>query len=103
MPCFNEAAGIHRRKEGLIAWKPSESIYASMRPPEFTGGKSRAAISSASRASCFNEAAGIHRRKVLLGYINYPRAFGFNEAAGIHRRKATALGVDLQSVAERLQ
>ena len=37
--CFNEAAGIHRRKDATL-----ERIYiphdiASMRPPEFTGGK----------------------------------------------------------------
>ena len=40
--CFNEAAGIHRRK---LPWAP-----LSLRP----------------KTRCFNEAAGIHRRKRLL-------------------------------------
>ena len=38
--CFNEAAGIHRRKRGRarkLVNRPG--VYrASMRPPEFTGG-----------------------------------------------------------------
>ena len=39
-PCFNEAAGIHRRKPGILR--------GSQRLP----------------LGCFNEAAGIHRRKL---------------------------------------
>ena len=36
---------------------------ASMRPPEFTGGKLDATAPAGSCSTCFNEAAGIHRRK----------------------------------------
>ena len=39
--CFNEAAGIHRRKGAGTAGKRRVFHGASMRPPEFTGGKSR--------------------------------------------------------------
>ena len=37
--CFNEAAGIHRRKRSYSADNDTlPLIVASMRPPEFTGG-----------------------------------------------------------------
>ena len=36
--CFNEAAGIHRRKLGTLGRQPADHLLASMRPPEFTGG-----------------------------------------------------------------
>ena len=35
---FNEAAGIHRRKQARAVLKEWDSCRASMRPPEFTGG-----------------------------------------------------------------
>ena len=38
--------------------------HASMRPPEFTGGKPPTPRRAAPDARRFNEAAGIHRRKV---------------------------------------
>ena len=36
--CFNEAAGIHRRKRHFRADRHAAGARASMRPPEFTGG-----------------------------------------------------------------
>ena len=36
--CFNEAAGIHRRKHTPRAIDRRRKRRASMRPPEFTGG-----------------------------------------------------------------
>ena len=36
--CFNEAAGIHRRKLSEVVHEPRPRVLASMRPPEFTGG-----------------------------------------------------------------
>ena len=36
--CFNEAAGIHRRKLGVRGLHFGALVRASMRPPEFTGG-----------------------------------------------------------------
>ena len=36
---FNEAAGIHRRKDQGAVADPCFVVIASMRPPEFTGGK----------------------------------------------------------------
>ena len=62
---FNEAAGIHRRKlvggRLMPRWSADE---ASMRPPEFTGGNSAESLHHLMvRVSGFNEAAGIHRRK----------------------------------------
>ena len=41
--CFNEAAGIHRRKQGAAEDLRPVVLAASMRPPEFTGGNSTAA------------------------------------------------------------
>ena len=38
-PCFNEAAGIHRRKVTITEAISPPHVRASMRPPEFTGGK----------------------------------------------------------------
>ena len=37
---FNEAAGIHRRKLEDAGITDANRIHASMRPPEFTGGNS---------------------------------------------------------------
>ena len=65
--CFNEAAGIHRRKHRRTASSDIRERYAR-----------------------FNEAAGIHRRKPALSVwlMKYPdNHCRFNEAAGIHRRK----------------
>ena len=36
--CFNEAAGIHRRKRPPASIRQPKPVLASMRPPEFTGG-----------------------------------------------------------------
>ena len=44
--CFNEAAGIHRRKLGRVHPHAVQLRVASMRPPEFTGGNSGAAARS---------------------------------------------------------
>ena len=41
--CFNEAAGIHRRKHLRRRLHDGAGRGASMRPPEFTGGNSRQA------------------------------------------------------------
>ena len=60
---FNEAAGIHRRKLG-DADQVEAAHVASMRPPEFTGGNPSQNITSPPDTACFNEAAGIHRRKL---------------------------------------
>ena len=38
--CFNEAAGIHRRKLQATLYHEIDRGSASMRPPEFTGGNS---------------------------------------------------------------
>ena len=35
---FNEAAGIHRRKHAVELRQVAVDVNASMRPPEFTGG-----------------------------------------------------------------
>ena len=61
-PCFNEAAGIHRRKPRNRGVDVQEGTLASMRPPEFTGGNLSTVATSLGVIS-FNEAAGIHRRK----------------------------------------
>ena len=45
--CFNEAAGIHRRKQEYQRRRPRRGVCASMRPPEFTGGNKN--ISAADR------------------------------------------------------
>ena len=91
-PRFNEAAGIHRRKPA--AGDPVRRIrlvYASMRPPEFTGGNADRRPGRTTRTSaCFNEAAGIHRRKRRRLPLSPPSPPCFNEAAGIHRRKRAA-------------
>ena len=39
--CFNEAAGIHRRKQLRFYVGHCDGKHASMRPPEFTGGNLR--------------------------------------------------------------
>ena len=68
--CFNEAAGIHRRKRTVPRAQRSATTTR------------------------FNEAAGIHRRKhVAIFCAVVPCSMGFNEAAGIHRRKQAALDV----------
>ena len=41
--CFNEAAGIHRRKPPFLNFGREQRNSASMRPPEFTGGNGRGA------------------------------------------------------------
>ena len=62
--CFNEAAGIHRRKREFFPRTSGTSVsIASMRPPEFTGGNGHDGDHGGSAGACFNEAAGIHRRK----------------------------------------
>ena len=60
--CFNEAAGIHRRKVATGSMLKIRRA-ASMRPPEFTGGKPIISHPPVPRYRGFNEAAGIHRRK----------------------------------------
>ena len=60
--CFNEAAGIHRRKP--VTTEEEEHTHG-----------------------CFNEAAGIHRRKRPVSRPRTSCTRCFNEAAGIHRRK----------------
>ena len=65
---FNEAAGIHRRKQITVTGRGT--LFK--------------------RQPGFNEAAGIHRRKPAgkdSQRTLIPTAQGFNEAAGIHRRK----------------
>ena len=62
-PRFNEAAGIHRRKVVDVAGRRHSGGHASMRPPEFTGGKTTILVRTTGIPVGFNEAAGIHRRK----------------------------------------
>ena len=64
--CFNEAAGIHRRKLSPPRRRlPRRAPLASMRPPEFTGGNVIKLPDKVSPTLLrFNEAAGIHRRKL---------------------------------------
>ena len=65
--CFNEAAGIHRRKRHVLPGRARRGWcgHASMRPPEFTGGnQNRDGRNHVRRVGRFNEAAGIHRRKL---------------------------------------
>ena len=47
--CFNEAAGIHRRKLGAGVRLRDPRAAASMRPPEFTGGNLAPASGCATR------------------------------------------------------
>ena len=61
--CFNEAAGIHRRKRTTLPPYRLSITIASMRPPEFTGGNLLWANIGNGTTTRFNEAAGIHRRK----------------------------------------
>ena len=42
LKCFNEAAGIHRRKRLDAGGASGQTVSASMRPPEFTGGNATA-------------------------------------------------------------
>ena len=85
---FNEAAGIHRRKLGGQGARAKELDRASMRPPEFTGGNLVGSGTSRCYRQGFNEAAGIHRRKLVMAPVaEQPPGSCFNEAAGIHRRK----------------
>ena len=67
---------------------------ASMRPPEFTGGKPPAAAPSwgaettaSMRPPEFTGGKSYHRQRRALD------TYRFNEAAGIHRRKAVANSV----------
>ena len=88
-PGFNEAAGIHRRKQpaGRLHGLPTESFNEAAgihrRKP------TRAVLGASGMNTCFNEAAGIHRRKRATSLAPEPTLAGFNEAAGIHRRKRT--------------
>ena len=85
---FNEAAGIHRRKPTGGSGTPNPVFLASMRPPEFTGGNHRKYTIPVVASTSFNEAAGIHRRKPCTRRrVATFTLSGFNEAAGIHRRK----------------
>ena len=86
--CFNEAAGIHRRKPAAVDLDRARVDAASMRPPEFTGGNSTRCRSAVRGRPRFNEAAGIHRRKQTAKQLLIRKIeCRFNEAAGIHRRK----------------
>ena len=93
--CFNEAAGIHRRKRGRHQHAVRAAGQASMRPPEFTGGNIKGFSAQANIVTVvrgFNEAAGIHRRKHANSASSTRRRITrFNEAAGIHRRKLSLL------------
>ena len=91
---FNEAAGIHRRKPTPSGLVSDSQVFASMRPPEFTGGNIASLQGYRSPATPgFNEAAGIHRRKPPSRSTGIcRRSTGFNEAAGIHRRKHLTMG-----------
>ena len=42
--CFNEAAGIHRRKQPIGRPVDTTVEIASMRPPEFTGGNAEGVV-----------------------------------------------------------
>ena len=87
--CFNEAAGIHRRKRrGRQRIPPppdagfNEAAGIHRRKPSSVGGDCGTGITG------FNEAAGIHRRKhEKAAAANIAKIASFNEAAGIHRRK----------------
>ena len=46
--CFNEAAGIHRRKPWGDGGRGPHRVGASMRPPEFTGGNRPARLADRS-------------------------------------------------------
>ena len=86
--CFNEAAGIHRRKEARVYLLASGDLAASMRPPEFTGGKHGQRV----RGDQLPLRASMRPPEFTGGKYAIPaagrlRSAGFNEAAGIHRRK----------------
>ena len=49
--CFNEAAGIHRRKPDEAIARVMGELDASMRPPEFTGGNVCCAGSASARCN----------------------------------------------------
>ena len=107
---FNGAAGIHRRKliakpyhttgVSVLQWgrrnSPAETLlklnlvvnlqYASMGPPEFTGGNTTPAGRSRCSLTRFNGAAGIHRRKrpkmILRGGLHGIASMGPPEFTG---------------------
>ena len=90
--CFNEAAGIHRRKLDALSYfiepirigfNEAAGIHRRKQVQPANGG--------VAQVKGFNEAAGIHRRK-LDTVVNVPFTLlhCFNEAAGIHRRKRGA-------------
>ena len=89
--CFNEAAGIHRRKRlDIMLGDQIAAPAASMRPPEFTGGnKELTAAAGAVGAKC----ASMRPPEFTGGNACAPApptpavTRRFNEAAGIHRRK----------------
>ena len=62
MVCFNEAAGIHRRKPDpmMVAWERYRGFNEAA---GFTGGNTRPTSRRSALCWRFNEAAGIHRRK----------------------------------------
>ena len=64
LPCFNGAAGIHRRKRPHCRIAGRTRPAASMGPPEFTGGNRFLTCRSVLNSLSFNGAAGIHRRKL---------------------------------------
>ena len=89
LQCFNEAAGIHRRKQHPHRRVVIQHQHASMRPPEFTGGnrgRRNHVIAGAALAS-------MRPPEFTGGNVHYFMAtlcsarLRFNEAAGIHRRK----------------
>ena len=96
-PSFNEAAGIHRRKRrpgGLAA----TSHAASMRPPEFTGGNR---VSPGCWEMTMPYSASMRPPEFTGGNLDHGRIrtelrpiakARFNEAAGIHRRKRVEPG-----------
>ena len=88
-PCFNEAAGIHRRKPAVDRRAGAATAAASMRPPEFTGGnppqrdrgrrdRARASMRPPEFTGGNHDQGKLHAKRQRVR---------FNEAAGIHRRK----------------
>ena len=89
--CFNEAAGIHRRKPHRTQQRPPTptAAVASMRPPEFTGGNSL----PRDRMAATEGAASMRPPEFTGGNQTRRRAYHGQShrasmmAAGIHRRK----------------
>ena len=91
---FNEAAGIHPRKQVNSICKKCTSFPASMRPPEFTGGNA-----TSHRDCAIGWQASMRPPEFTGGKPvesargSVKRGLRFNEAAGIHRRKPAAQGL----------